>query len=781
MFFPLLHGMRVTYKFLLFIAIIMLASSCRPTKHVPKGEYLLNKVKIVVDDNEIKSQSLKPYLRQQPNHKTFGIIGLPLALYNLSGSKENRWNKFMRRIGTPPVIYDSLLTDKSKSEILKAMNNMGYMEAEVKVDTISKKRKMSVTYDVKANKPYRLNKISYNIPDDSIANLIIRKDSSWYSLKPGDLFNHSLLDAERERVTRRLNNRGYYAFNKEYITFTADTTVGDHLVDIELNLLPYPIANVEGTKTLFVKHRTYKIRNVFFFTDYNPMNIEQQYTIVDTVQYKGNTIYYGEKKYLRASVLVNNCFIKPGEQYSQRIVDNTMSAYSRLRVFKYVNIQFAPLEGENGEMLLDCYVLLTKGKAQTISTELEGTNSAGDFGFAVGVTYQHRNIFRGSQTFTSKIRAAYENISGDLGGLISNNYLELGAEVGVSFPKFIFPFAKNKQRQRLRPTTELTLNGNYQQRPEYVRVIAGAGWAYNWHSNRNRFRHKLDLIDISYIYLPKSTEEFKNNIETMSENNPLLRYSYEDHFIMRMAYAIYMSNLNPGSIRPSGNIYTFRMVNEIAGNLLYGISCATNNNMPDNGYSIFGIRYAQYYKCDMDYTYTFVFNEKNSLSLHVGTGIAIPYGNSDILPFEKRYFSGGANSVRGWSVRSLGPGTYQRKDPTSDFMNQCGDVRLDMNLEYRSKLIWKLELAAFIDAGNIWTIREYDAQPGGDFRFNRFYKELALAYGLGLRLDFNFFILRLDLGMKAYNPSVTDKSKWVISYQNFNRDAALHFAVGYPF
>ena len=770
------------YKFALFIlTVFVLATSCRPTKHVPQGEYLLNRVKIEVDNKDVKSQSLQPYLRQQPNHKTFGIIGLPLAFYNMSGTKDNRWNRFMRKIGTPPVIYDTTLTEKSRNEILKAMKNKGYIDADVSVDTIVKNRKVKVIYKVKGNTPYRLNSVVYNIPDDSIAKYTTSGDTTVNLLRKGVRFDYYLLDKERTRIANLLNNKGYYSFGKEYITFTADTTVGDHLVDLELNLLPYPLAKPDSTGAVFVKHRTYKIRDVFFYTDYNPMNVDQRYNVLDTVEYKGNTIYYGEDHYLRPSVLVNNSFIKSGENYSQKLVDNTMAAYGRLRVFKYVNIQFAPVEVD-GEMMLDCYILLTKGKTQTISTELEGTNSAGNFGFAVGVSYQHRNIFKGSQTFTSKIRAAYENISGDLGGLISNNYLELGAEMGVSFPKFIFPFAKNKQRQKLRPTTELTLNGNYQRRPEFVRVIAGAGWAYNWFSNRNKFKHKLDLVDVSYIYLPIVTEEFRNNINQLSVDNPLLRYSYEDHFIMRMAYAVYLSNLNPELIKPTGNIYTFRMVNEIAGNLLYGISNAISPaSRPEDGYSIFGIRYAQYYKCDMDYTYTFLFNEKNSLSLHIGAGVAVPYGNSEILPFEKRYFAGGANSVRGWSVRSLGPGSYQRKDPTSDFMNQCGDVRLDMNVEYRSKLIWKLELAAFLDAGNIWTIKEYDAQPGGAFKINRFYKELALAYGLGLRLDFNFFVLRLDLGMKAYDPSVTNKSKWVISYQNFKRDAALHFAVGYPF
>ena len=240
--------------------------------------------------------------------------------------------------------------------------------------------------------------------------------------------------------------------------------------------------------------------------------------------------------------------------------------------------------------------------------------------------------------------------------------------------------------------------------------------------------------------------------------------------------------MRPGVKKVSGNIYTLRAAGEIAGNLLYGISKLTRHKPGEYGeYSILGIRYAQYAKADLDYAYTILLNERNSLALHVGAGIAVPYGNSEMVPFEKRYFSGGANSVRGWSVRGLGPGRYRGTNPMTDFMNQCGDIRLDMNAEYRSKLIWKLELAAFLDAGNIWTIRNYPSQPGGKFQLKSFYKEIAMAYGLGMRLDFNYFILRLDLGMKLYDPSVVNKSKWVISYQNFNRDATLHFAVGYPF
>lgn len=761
---------------------LLLAVSCNTTRHVGEGEYLLNKVSVTSDNKNIKSSELKSYIRQEPNHKTFGLVGLPLFFYNLSGDKDNRWNRWLRKIGTPPVIYDPELTEKSRSEITKALRNRGYEHAVVTVDTITRKKKIKVRYQIKSGEPYFIENISYNIPNDSIAQIIFA-DTSTFLLKKGVIFDRNLLEQERQRISNILRNRGYYAFNKEYITYTADTTSQNQKVDLELNLMPPLIQDTARSAMVFSQHKVYHIRNVYFMTDYNPMNIEQdrRFNVKDTVDYKNFRIFYGDKKYLTPATLVENCYIHPGMRYSSRAVDNTFAAFGRLRVIKYVNIQFYPLNID-GEPMLDCYILLTEGKPQTISADVEGTNSAGDLGFALGLTHQHRNMFHGSETFTTKLRAAYESLSGNLGGLLNDNYLELGAEVGISFPKFLFPFIRTSVRRRMRATTEFTLNFNYQQRPEYTRVIAGGGWNYKWYSHNNMYRHYFDLIDISYVYLPKTTERFINNLDSIASSNPLLRYSYENHFIMRSSYVFYRSNLRTGMQKTTGNIYTLRAAGEIAGNLLYGISKLTGQKPGEYGeYSILGIRYAQYAKADLDYAYTIPFNDRNSLALHIGAGVVVPYANSEMVPFEKRYFSGGANSVRGWSVRGLGPGRYRGTNPMTDFMNQCGDIRLDMNAEYRSKLIWKLEMAAFLDAGNIWTIRNYPSQPGGKFQLKTFYKEIAMAYGLGIRLDFNYFILRLDLGMKLYDPSVVDKSRWVISYQNFNRDATLHFAVGYPF
>ena len=770
---------------LLIPVIIPLLYSCRATKHVGEGEYLLDRISLSTDNRNLKNSELKSYIRQEPNHKTFGLIGLPLFFYNLSNDKDNGWNRWLRRIGTPPVIYDSQLTEKSRSQIEKALYNKGYTDAIVTVDTIKHKKRIKVKYDVKSGTPYHIDRMTYRIFNDSIRKIVI-SDSTNSLVRPGKLFDRNILEQERQRITAQLRNAGYYAFNKEYITYTADTTIGNKGVDLELNLSDIPVADSSRKELVsFKRHDTYTVRDVYFITDYNPMGSspEERYSIKDTILYKGFYILYGEKEYLHPATLVENCYIIPGMSYSTRMVDNTYASFSRLKVLKYVNIQFTPVAGSDTPQL-DCHILLTEGKTQLVTTELEGTNSAGNFGFSLGLTYQHRNIFHGSQTFSAKFRAAYENITGDLGGLLSNNYLELSGELGVSFPKFLFPFVSTSFLRRMRATTDFTINIDYQQRPEYVRVISGVGWNYKWYTRGNLFRHHFDLVDINYVYLPQMTTAFKNNLDSIAADNPLLRYSYEDHFIMRSAYVLYMSNLksNIANSAKQRKIYTLRSAWEIAGNLLYAISSLSSmKRSPSGEYEILGISYSQYAKADLDYAYTLNLNEKNALAFHIGGGIIYPYGNSDMVPFEKRYYSGGANSVRGWSVRTLGPGTYSGNNPLADFMNQCGDIRLDMNAEYRSKLIWKLELALFLDAGNIWTIKDYPSQPGGKFKFNSFYKEIALAYGLGIRFDFNYFLIRVDMGLKMYDPSRIGNRPWVIAHHTFSRDASFHFAVGYPF
>lgn len=774
---------RLQWFFLQAMAIVALlvVSSCNATKHVPDGKYLLNKVRIEVDDNSFNKKELKNYLRQTPNHEILGGVKFQLAIYNWSGKDSTKWyNKWVRKLGQPPVIYDPSLTEASKSQLRLALINKGYMDATVEADTVSKGKKMQVDYRIKAGEPHYINSLEYEIPDDTIRSLIFQ-DSTKLLLKEKALFDRNVMEQERVGIADRLRYNGYFGFSKDYITYTADTTENSKAVDLVLKVKPPYQNRIEGYEV----HEPFYIRKVYVITDFDPSTEKQlsNYRLLPSEEYKGVNIIYGEEKYLRANIIDDNCFIKVGEKYNSTDVDRTYQSFGRLGILKYINISFETVGREDGRLMLDAFILLTKGKSQTVSVSLEGTNSEGDLGFGIATTYQHRNIARGSETLSAKFGINYESISGDMSGLINNRYAEYSGEVNINFPKFIFPFLKKSFRQKIRANTEFGTSFTYQERPEYTRVIAGAGWKYKWTERGSMINHVFDLLDINYVYLPKKTDSF---LDEIAPDNPLLRYSYEDHFIMRTGYSFYYTNKQNttgiGNFVYQPNIYTFRAGIETAGNLLFGISRLSKQKKDPNAqaYKIFGIQYSQYVKLNADYSLNHSFDRRNSLVFHIGAGVAIPYGNTTILPFEKRFYAGGANSVRGWSVRTLGPGSYNANNSVSSFMEQCGDIRLDMNVEYRAKLFWVFELAAFIDAGNVWTIRYYENQPGGEFKLNEFYKQIAAAYGLGLRMNFNYFLLRLDCGMKAFNPA-KGQERVPLIHPDFKRDFAVHFSIGYPF
>ncbi len=758
------------------LLLILLLAGCNPARYVPEGEYLLNKVKIETDNKNVAPEQLKSYIRQTPNFRILGVARLQLGIYNLSGADTTKsFNRWLRKVGDAPVIYNREAMEMSQYQLGKALSNMGYMHATVESDTTINNKCIDVTYKIKTGEPFYIDTVLYHIPHHSIDSIIASQESL---LNKGMLLDRALLNKERERITTQLRKDGYYAFGKELITYNADTTGNSRGVDLTLQLRPMPSTQYEAPAS-YENHRIYYIRNVYVITDPSYANIDlSRVDLSEAEPYKGINIIYGNQRYITPTTITDNCFIAPGNIYSSSLVDRTYTSFGRLTYLRNTNIRFLPLNTTDEKPMLDCYIFLTPGKSQSMSVELEGTNSEGDLGVAAALTYQHRNIFKGSETFTAEVRGAYESISGTLQGIINNHYTELGGRVGLRFPQFLFPFISSDVRRKLPATTEFDASINFQQRPEYTRVVAGAAWRYNWTINRQH-RHRLDLLDINYVYLPYYMDGFLENI---APQNPLLRYSYEDHFIMSIGYNFYTSNIPATTAIHNTQLdeaYTLRTSVETAGNILYAISNLANAHF-DNGYKIFGIRYSQYVKGNIDYSYLRNIDERNSWAFHAGFGLAYPYGNSSVIPFEKRFYSGGANSVRGWSVRSLGPGSYNGLNNVNNFIYQCGDIRLDLSLEYRAKLFWKLEMAAFLDAGNIWTIQEYETQPGGAFRFNEFYKQIAVACGLGLRLNFDFVLIRADLGLKVYNPA-EDALKWAISKPNLKRDLAFHLTIGYPF
>lgn len=781
--------------YLITTMLCMVLVGCVSSRHVPAGGLLLDQVSIAIDSGskgakDIDTQTLQAYLKQEPNHKMLWSIKFRLGFYNMSGKDTTRfWNRWVRKLGEPPVVYDSALTAESAEQLRKVLVNKGYLKGEVDTDTVVdlKKRKIKVRYTLRPNEEYTIGSATMQIEDAGIDSLL---QASRVSLPvvAGAPLDRSLLEEQRQNIYELLRNHGYFSFKKEDITFTADTTQGSSVADVAMRIaVPVRQTTQPALPTESVSDFSlWRIRKVITVTDYNPAGDPELTALQgrDTVVYKGIEILYGENRYLRPKVIYENCFLTPGELFSERETDRTYQALSRLSILKFINVRVVPVAGNDNSGWLDAYILLTPGKNMTASMELEGTNSAGDIGVAVGMTLSHRNIGKGSETLTAKVSGSYEALSGklDFDNLLHNRYMEYSGDVGITFPRFMAPFLSEKFKRGINASSALNISMNYQERPEYTRVISTAGWSYKWSDRHARRRQTFTPIDINYVYLPRSTYDF---IDRIAPDNPLLRYSYEDHFIMRMGYNFYVTNRRtrlPGRAAPLRNFFTLRGNIEVAGNLLFGLSnlFEPGRNYTNNPYEVFGIRYSQYARFDMDWSFLMAIDHRNSVAIHAGGGIGVPYCNSTIMPFEKRFYGGGANGVRGWAVRTLGPGSYPGVNSVSDFINQCGDIRLEMNAEYRAKLFWVLELGAFVDVGNIWTIRDYEMQPGGVFKFNNFYEQLAAAYGLGLRLDFNYFLLRLDLGMKAYNPA-TGTYHWPLIKPNWHRDSAFHFSIGYPF
>lgn len=709
------------YSYIPF-SILLLTTSCSTGKYVQEGEYILDKVAVVSDQSDYNASPLSQYVRQKEKPKLFSLFR----------------NPFSRK----PVIYDTLQARLSCQDLMTAMQNEGYMNAGVSLYTETKGKKLKATYLLHPGQPFLIGKVNYDIQDEGILQLLHLDQPANQQIKPGMRFTVETLDNERKRIASLLSDNGYFRFNKDFIHFTADTIMGRKDIALTLQLRKYKPNNNSPE----VDHTRYLIRDVLFQSNDS------------------------DRIHLRKQVLLNATAIKEGRPYDASALQRTYNNFARLQAVKYTNIKFAEVPDTN---LLDCHIQISTNKPSTISFQPEGTNTAGDLGAAASITYTNRNLFHGSEQLSIEFRGAYEAITG-LEGYQDQNYTEFSVETKLVFPRFLAPFLSKSFRRRQTASSEWAVSWDFQNRPEFHRRVFSSAWRYRWSEPKHHLNYRFDLLDLNYVYMPWISSTFKRDYLDNAENrNAILRYNYEDIFIMKTGFTVSYTD----------GVDAVRANFESAGNLLNGVSKGFGFKTNSQGqHTLFNIAYAQYVKFDFDYTHLFQFDKRNALALHAGLGVAYPYGNSTVLPFEKRYFSGGANSVRGWSVRELGPGKFKGTDGRIDFINQTGDVKLDLNAEYRSSLFWKLQGALFIDAGNIWTLRNYAEQPGGQFKFTEFYKQIAASYGMGLRLNFDYFILRFDVGMKAINPAYeSEKEHWSIIHPKLSRDFDFHFAVGLPF
>lgn len=780
------HGMGTRLFIMLFRLVFLvpfLFQSCAPAKWIPEGEYLLDKNKIHLEEKKelrkqnIRKADIRGYIRQEPNIRILGVR-FNLWLYNLANpAKDTKLNKWLRRVGDEPVVLDTVEISKSSDQITTYLQTQGYFRGRVTDSVFLKKKRAKVIYHVVPDQVFKIRQLHYNIEDSVIAPIILR-DTLRSLIRENESFQVELLQAERERIEKLLRDSGFYAFTKENIRFLADSTGKKNVIDLTMVIKPSSGSSVPGTGTGSMNER-YRIGKVIFFVDYDPQasleNPEKFYASLDTIMEDGYYyVSYRRPEFVKRKVIRQANYIRPGARYSLHNVEMTRNHLTGLKVYRFVNISFSPAGiSENGDRVIDCHIQLSPVKQQSYAVEIEGTNSSGNLGGAVNFQYQHRNLFHGAEIFRLNLKQSIEALAQEKKGI--KQIIGSSAEAELTLPQFLFPLINTERFiKKYNPKTNISLSYNYQRRPDYTRTIfAGQMW-YSWMSSKY-VSHIVSPFTVNALHLPYIDPAFLAHLDTTT----YLAFSYRDVFIPSGSYSYIYDNKILG--KTTDRLY-MRFNTEFAGNILYAGYKAFGATEDSTGsYRFMNLNFAQYVKADFDIRYTAVINEANSVVFRGFAGAGVPYLNAKALPFEKQYYAGGANDIRAWQVRSLGPGSYKVENTL--FYNQTADMKLEANMEYRFKLFWVLEGALFLDAGNIWAINSEDDRLGAQFHLNTFINDIAVGTGFGTRFDFDYFLFRIDLGMKLRDPSMDTPVKWIPTTRpyNFSRDFAIQIGIGYPF
>ena len=773
-------------KLLLLVGVILTAASCNPTKYVPGGEMLLRRSELQVKGEEmplpatVDKSALKPYIRQQPNKKIFGVR-FYLGLYNLSDIEKERWpHGWLRRIGEEPVIFDAGAAERSAGQLESYLKTKGFFNAGVADSIRSKGKEAEVIYMIEPGLPYTIRDIKYDIQDTLLRSLVLM-DTVNCLIERGMIYDVDLLQKERKRLERFVRNIGFYTFSTENIYFRIDSALMNHQVIVNYVVTPRSTTDSRGRPT-YANHRMYRVRDVYVYPSFDPrlaLTEGERYAMsFDTTFYRG--IYFIEppgRTMVKHEVITQSMYVLPGTLFSVTNAEQTEAHLSDLKNHRLENITYSDAGSltweRRDEGLLDCVIQLTPMQRQSFSIELEGTHSGGNLGGAVNLVYQNKSLFRGAELFSMKLKGAYETLTENVKGF--KNTEQYGIEASLRLPKFLSPFQGGENFIRKHdPGTVIQAGFNYQKLPIYARSVANISLGYNWSGNKFT-RFNLNPLSFNVVKLHYVDPEFQAVIDEMS----YLAYSYRDVTIMGGRFDFVFNNQ---IIKKSRDYWNIRLGLDAAGNLLnLGYKAVGAGQQEDGTYHLFRQPFAQFLKGEADASYHFRINEQSSFVCRFFAGVGWPYGNSEVMPFEEQYFGGGANDIRAWVVRALGPGSYVITE--SPFINQTADMKLVANAEYRFKLFWILEGALFLDAGNIWTVRQDADRPGSQFRLSTFTDEIAVGTGFGLRFDFKFLLLRTDLGLKLRDPQYSDGSKWIPVTRPFSArdDVSIVIGIGYPF
>lgn len=790
---------------LILIFLVMTLASCNVSRRVERrGGNLLVKNVIKTDRPGIIKSDILNFTQPKPNKKFLGLFRSRVWVWDaFAHNSKHRFSRWMvRNFAESPVLLDTIAVHNSLIPMKQYLSNKGYFGAGMKSSVEVKRGRAKVFYTTVTKEPFKFGKISREINDDTLKKIVLG-EGSYSLLKEGDQYDAYNMTAERDRITQLLRNSGYYAFNSDYIFYEVDTTATHGVANIKLiiknrnnDVMPQTNAAGESATGAATEngqlHKRYVFNQIFINSDY-PRSGDTLRNF-DTISFYGNKpsdstlvpdFYelYRNSIRLRPEAIARSVYIKPGEYYSQKNINLTYNRIQNMGISSYVSVNVRPptdtlVKIGSNQQLLDCDIRIVRAKVNSFTIEAEGTNTEGMMGLGSSINYLNRNVFEGAEALRVKTFGSFEirpSLTEDKQNklLAIFNSLAAGFETGLDFPTLLSPFPFKLQYQNARPRTSLGVGFNYELRNEYERYLAKFSLSYEWNSTAQS-RHYLSPVDLSSISIVR-TDLFTQTLLNLKD--PRFFNQYTNHLILALKYSYIFNNQN---LTERKNFIYFRINFEPAGNLFNLFSSITAAPKDEEGkYKLFGLRYAQYFRTDFDFRYYKPVTLHQRLVYRGAFGIGIPYGNSISLPFEKGFFAGGANGMRGWPVRSLGPGEYYQKD--ANVLENVGDLSFEGNVEYRFPLYRFLNGAIFTDVGNIWLLQENSDFPGGNFKWNRALQSLAWDAGMGLRFDFSIFIFRIDGGLRIYDPALPVGDRMFLPTKFRLKDINWNFGIGYPF
>ena len=757
------------------ILICLLLAACSGTKHLPKGEklYTGGEIKLETTD-KINKRFIKTIaesaVRPAPNKSYLGIRP-KLWMYMAAGENpKTKFKKWLKKTGEAPVLISSVKPGVTTAIIDAKLFNIGIFKSYSESKIVEKKHTAKVIYTSHIHKPYIVKELNYAISDDSLSHTILTEKKKSF-IKPGEDYNLDILKNERIRIDALLKNNGYFYFNPDYLLFKADTSAVNHTISFKLTLKDSIPKNALTV---------YRINKVFIDQDYS-LNEEVPDRTKDTIIYRNNVFIGKESEMnIRPRVILRSVYLKKNEIYSRQNHNITLNRLMSMGNFKFVRVKFSDSD-TIAPGFLDVTILMTTMPNYTFRAGTDLVSKSNNFtGPRMNLSLLNRNTFKGAELLNLNMAGSFEaQFSGNNKNLYSYSW---NPQVELTFPRFIVPFKTKRTNSIYIPKTRLSLSYNYLKRVDYFDMRTSQFiYGFKWKENIKK-EHELNPINVSYTSLGNQSAAFTE----LLASNPFLKKSYEEQFI---AGGNYSFTYNEQVVPVKKMQYFLLATAETAGNV-FSLAKLIGGEKPssENPSKVVGSIYSQYAKLSIDARGYFNFSDKNKMAMRVFAGVAKPFGNSSILPYTKQFFSGGPNSLRAFQINSVGPGTNYQNSDNRGFLQLGGDIKLEMNGEYRFNIYRFFKGALFVDAGNVWLQKSNPANTGSPFLFSTFMNEIAVGTGVGLRIDVSFFILRFDLAMPLRKiPKLGDNFRWVTNQINFansswrSQNLILNIAIGYPF